>query len=49
MARGVYGQYIYIDQTRNVVIMTTGADRKFREKGVNHSNIEMFRKLAQIL
>ncbi|OUS36305.1 6-aminohexanoate hydrolase [Rhodobacterales bacterium 56_14_T64] len=49
MARGVYGQYIYIDQTRNVVIMTTGADRKFREKGVNRSNIEMFRKLAQIL
>lgn len=49
MARGVYGQYIYIDQTRNVVIMTTGADRMFREKGVNRSNIEMFRKLAQIL
>ncbi len=49
MARGVYGQYIYIDQSRNVVIMTTGADRKFRDKGVNRSNIEMFRKLAQIL
>jgi len=49
MARGVYGQYIYIDQTRNVVIMTTGADRKFREKGVNRGNVEIFRKLAQIL
>lgn len=49
MARGVYGQYIYIDQTRNVVIMSTGADRKFREPGVNDSNIEMFRKLVKIL
>lgn len=49
MARGVYGQYIYIDQARNVVIMTTGADRNFRDKGVDGSNIEMFRKLAQIL
>ncbi|WIY25983.1 serine hydrolase domain-containing protein [Parasedimentitalea psychrophila] len=49
MARGVYGQYIYIDQVRDVVIVTTGADRKFREKGVNNSNIGMFRKLAQIL
>ncbi|AZV80511.1 class C beta-lactamase-related serine hydrolase [Parasedimentitalea marina] len=49
MAHGVYGQYIYIDQTRNVVIVSTGADRKFRDKGVGHSNVEMFRKLAQIL
>ncbi|NIZ63063.1 6-aminohexanoate hydrolase [Sedimentitalea sp. CY04] len=49
MARGVYGQYIYIDQTRNVVIMSTGADRKFREPGVNDGNIEMFRKLVSIL
>ncbi|NRB17427.1 MAG: serine hydrolase [Rhodobacteraceae bacterium] len=49
MARGVYGQYIYIDQTRNVVIVTTGADRKFRESGVNRSHIEMFRKLARFL
>ena len=48
-ARGVYGQYIYIDQARGVVITATGADRKFRENGVNRSNIEMFRKLAKIL
>lgn len=48
MARGVYGQYIYIDQSRNVVIMSTGADRKFRDTGVSRSNTEMFRKLAQI-
>ncbi len=49
MARGVYGQYIYIDQARDVVIVSTAADRKFRDKGVNEINIEMFRKLAQML
>jgi len=49
MARGVYGQYIYIDQTRDVVIVSTAADRKFRNEGVNEINIEMFRKLARIL
>lgn len=49
MARGVYGQYIYIDQARDVVIVSTAADRRFREKGVNEINIEMFRKLARML
>lgn len=49
MARGVYGQYIYIDQSRDVVIVSTAADRKFRDKGVNEINIEMFRKLARML
>ncbi|WP_278923395.1 serine hydrolase domain-containing protein [Pseudophaeobacter profundi] len=49
LARGVYGQYIYIDQTRNVVIVSTAADRKFRDPGVSAANVEMFRKLAQIL
>ncbi|MDE4133431.1 serine hydrolase [Phaeobacter sp. QD34_3] len=49
MARGVYGQYIYIDQARDVVIVSTAADRKFRDKGVNRANIEMFRKIARAL
>lgn len=48
-ARGVYGQYIYIDRSRDVVIVSTGADRNFREQGVNESNIEMFRKLVKFL
>lgn len=48
-ARGVYGQYIYFDQPRGVMIVTTGADRKFRDDGVNEANIEMFRKIAQSL
>lgn len=49
LARGVYGQYIYFDQPRGVVIVTTGADRGFRGKGVNEANIEMFRKIAENL
>ncbi|MTI02613.1 serine hydrolase [Roseibium sp. RKSG952] len=49
LARGVYGQYIYFDQPRGVLIVSTGADRKFREPGINEQNIEMFRKIAQSL
>ncbi|WP_170604608.1 serine hydrolase domain-containing protein [Ruegeria arenilitoris] len=49
LARGIYGQYIYFDQPRGVLIVTTGADRKFRDPGINDQNIEMFRKIAQTL
>lgn len=49
MARGVYGQYLYFDKPRGVLIVTTGADRKFREPGVSAQNVEMFRKIAQSL
>lgn len=49
MGRGIYGQYLYIDQSRDVVIVTTAADRKFREPGVSTQNIEMFRAfVAQV-
>jgi len=47
MARGIYGQYIYIDQTRDVVIVTTAGDRMFRESGVNDANVAMFRLIAE--
>lgn len=49
MARGIYGQYIYIDQPRDVVIVTTSADRLFREDGVHDTNIAMFREIAAAL
>ena len=49
MARGIYGQYIYIDQPRDVVIVTTGADRQFRDPGVHDVNIAMFRAIAAAL
>lgn len=45
-ARGVYGQYIYIDQTRDVVIAVNSADRQFREAGVNDEMVAMFRQIA---
>ena len=47
MARGVYGQYIYVDQARDVVIVSTAADRAFRESGVTVQNIETFRMMAE--
>lgn len=49
MARGIYGQYIYIDPERDVVIVTTGADRAFRQQGVHDSNIAIFRSIAAAL
>ena len=49
MARGIYGQYLYIDQTRGVVIATNGADRGFREDGVNDANVAIFRLIAESL
>ncbi|PHQ98257.1 MAG: 6-aminohexanoate hydrolase [Marinosulfonomonas sp.] len=46
MARGIYGQYIYVNRPMGVVIATTAADTKFREKGVSDQNIAMFRLIA---
>jgi hypothetical protein len=45
-AQGIYGQYIWIDRTRNIVIVATAADRGFEEPGVGAGNIAMFRKIA---
>jgi CubicO group peptidase (beta-lactamase class C family) len=45
-ARGIYGQYIYIDKARGVVIALNSADRGFRGDGVNDQNIAMFRRIA---
>jgi hypothetical protein len=49
MARGIYGQYLYIDQPRGVVIATHGADRGFREPGMDEANVAMFRRIAESL
>ena len=46
MARGIYGQYIYIDRTADTVIVTTGADRNFRDPGVGVGNEAMFRLIT---
>ena len=48
-ARGIYGQFIWIDRDRNVVIAVNSADRSFREPGVMDSNIAMFREISRNL
>ena len=49
MARGIYGQYVWIDRLRNVVIATNAADRAFREPGVARQNEDIFRLIARSL
>ncbi|MCC6000891.1 MAG: serine hydrolase [Pararhodobacter sp.] len=46
-ARGVYGQFLWIDREREVVIAANGADRAFRQPGVLDSNVAMFRAIAR--
>ncbi|MBI6630502.1 serine hydrolase domain-containing protein [Pontibaca salina] len=48
-ARGIYGQYLYIDQERDVVIVVTGSDRQFQSPGTHEENIAMLRKIAASL
>lgn len=49
MARGFYGQYIYIDRRRGVVIAINAADRNFSDEGVANVNVAIFREIAQSL
>ena len=48
MAHGIYGQYIYIDQGRNVVIAVHAADRAFAEAGREDEAVEIFRTVAAL-
>lgn len=45
-AQGIYGQYIWIDRARNVVIVVNAADRAFEDEGVTAANFTLFRKIA---
>ncbi|MGR3724117.1 serine hydrolase domain-containing protein [Abyssibius alkaniclasticus] len=47
-AAGIYGQYIYVDQMRGVVIALNAADRNFRDESRDamNRNIAMFRAIA---
>lgn len=45
-AQGIYGQYIWIDRSRGVVIAANAADRGFEEPGVSDGNMAIFRKIA---
>ncbi|MEM9437542.1 MAG: serine hydrolase [Pseudomonadota bacterium] len=46
LGRGIYGQHLYIDPKRNVVIMQTAADRSFQAPGAFDETIAMLRQLA---
>ena len=51
-ARGIYGQYIYVNPSHEVVIVKTSADRRFREpwrNGLSRAelDIEMMRGIAR--
>lgn len=50
-AIGIYGQYIYVDTQRKVVIAINSADRNFKDGDgqVTLNNIEVFRQIAQHL
>ncbi len=46
LARGVYGQFVYVDRARDVVIAVNAADIGFATPGVMARNIDMFRAIA---
>ncbi len=46
-AIGVYGQYIWIDRARNVVIAMNSANRDFTRDGVLADNIAMMRAITE--
>ena len=47
MAQGIYGQFIYINPARKVVIAVNAVDLGFAAAGVTDENLAMFRQLAQ--
>lgn len=47
LGRGVYGQYLYIDQGSNVVIVMTAGDRGFRDPGAFKESYTLFREIAE--
>ncbi len=49
LGRGVYGQYLYIDQAKGVAMVVTAADRDFRRSGIDRCNLGMFRRIAEAL
>ncbi len=46
MARGVYGQYLWIDTARGIVIAVNSADIGFGDDAVDAQNVAMFRAMA---
>lgn len=47
MAIGVYGQWIYVNPTKYIIIVKTSADPDFMEKGYELKHVEFFRAIAE--
>ena len=47
MARGIYGQFIWIDRPHDVVIAVNAADPDFEDDAVVEENTAMFRAIAR--
>lgn len=46
MARGIYGQYIYVNRQAGIVVAMTAADRGFRDPEAEPDAIAMLRRIA---
>jgi CubicO group peptidase (beta-lactamase class C family) len=46
MGRGIYGQYLYINETEEVVIVLTAADPDFRDDAIQRENLRWFRHIT---
>jgi CubicO group peptidase (beta-lactamase class C family) len=49
LARGIYGQFVYVNRPAGVVIAVNSADRGFSKPGVFVSTVEVFRGIAASL
>jgi CubicO group peptidase (beta-lactamase class C family) len=49
MGRGIYGQYLYINEAEEVVIALTAADPAFREREIQDQNVAAFRQITAAL
>lgn len=48
-ARGIYGQYVYINEDADVVIAINSADRQFKDPDAHPQNVEMFRAITEAI
>lgn len=46
MARGIYGQFVYVNRSTDTVVVKTSADRQFREEGVMDETLSAFRAIS---
>lgn len=47
MGRGIYGQYLYINEAERTVIALTAADPEFRSRHIQRENVNWFRMIAE--